>query len=100
MVNLEKNLVFCYTDFNDENFMFTTDADGRLRLYIIDFEHASFLPESFLAFVAFNPRWMTCGPIADRIGHTLPRNNLEVMGRIYYMYQICVCGIEKLLAKN
>ncbi|RDL39523.1 Uncharacterized protein BP5553_03863 [Venustampulla echinocandica] len=44
VVDLEKELVFCYTDFNDENFMFTTDADRGPRLYIVDFEHASFLP--------------------------------------------------------
>ncbi|KAK4148770.1 hypothetical protein C8A00DRAFT_19451, partial [Chaetomidium leptoderma] len=41
-VELERELVFTYSDFNDENFMFNTDSDGRLRLYIIDFEHASF----------------------------------------------------------
>ncbi|KFX98267.1 hypothetical protein O988_04442 [Pseudogymnoascus sp. VKM F-3808] len=41
---LEKELVFCYTDFNDQNFMFTTDADHcPQRLYIVDFEHTSFL---------------------------------------------------------
>ncbi|KAK1765105.1 hypothetical protein QBC33DRAFT_545749 [Phialemonium atrogriseum] len=90
VVNLEKELVFCYTDFNDENFMFTTDADCRLCLYIVDFEHASFLPVSFLAYAFFEPnsRWFLCRWIGDRIGSTLPRVNLEVMQRISYMFQI------------
>lgn len=90
MVNFEKELVFCYTDFNDENFMFTTDADHRLRLYIIDFEHASFLPIGFLAYAVFqpNPRWFLCPWIGERIGSSLPRDNLEVMKRIFYMFQI------------
>ena len=90
MLNLEKELVFCYTDFNDENFMFTTDSNHRLRLYIVDFEHASFLPLSFLAFAVFEPssRWFLCPWIRDSIGSSLPRDNLEVMERISYMFQI------------
>ncbi|KAK1772097.1 hypothetical protein QBC33DRAFT_564600 [Phialemonium atrogriseum] len=54
-VNLEKELVFCYTDFDDENFMFTTSAHGRLRLYIVDFELASFLPIDFFAYTVLVP---------------------------------------------
>ncbi|KAL2150274.1 hypothetical protein VTH82DRAFT_7950 [Thermothelomyces myriococcoides] len=75
-VTLEKDLnMFCYTGFNDENFMFTTDPDGRLRLYIVDFGHASFLPPSFLAFAVFEPRrrWFLCPWIADKFGASLPR---------------------------
>ncbi|KFY54617.1 hypothetical protein V497_07574 [Pseudogymnoascus sp. VKM F-4516 (FW-969)] len=46
-VTLEEELVFCYTDFNDQNFMFSTDTDHcPQRLYIVDFEHTSFLPIS------------------------------------------------------
>lgn len=90
-VTLEKDLnMFCYTGFNDENFMFTTDPDGRLRLYIVDFGHASFLPPSFLAFAVFEPRrrWFLCPWIADKFGASLPRGNLEVMSRICYVFQI------------
>jgi hypothetical protein len=78
-VKLEEDLVFTYSDFNDENFLFTTDADG-LRLYIIDFEHASFLPLSFLAYVVLrHRRWWTATDVAKRIGHTLPSTNVEAM---------------------
>jgi hypothetical protein len=81
-VKLEKDLVFTYSDFNDENFMFTTNPlDGRLCLYIIDFEHASFLPLSFLAYAVLKyDRWWTATAVAKRIGHTLPTANLEAMG--------------------
>ncbi|KAL2133065.1 hypothetical protein VTI74DRAFT_2969 [Chaetomium olivicolor] len=84
-VNLERQLVFCYCDFNDENFMFSLDASGRLRLYIIDFEWASFLPVSFLSFALFceaadSWQWITAEPLIQRISHTLPKDNLEVMG--------------------
>lgn len=90
MVNLEKELLFSYTDFNDENFMFTTGSNHRLRLYIVDFEHASVLPISFLAYAVFEPnsRWFLCPWIKDCIGSSLPRDNLEVMERISYMFQI------------
>ncbi|KAL2022973.1 hypothetical protein VTK56DRAFT_4188 [Thermocarpiscus australiensis] len=89
-VALERELVFCYTDFNDENFMVTTDSDGRPRLYIVDFEHASFLPLSFLAYAVLEPdtRWFLCTWIADRFGDSLPPNNIEVMQRIFYMFQV------------
>jgi hypothetical protein len=89
-VALESQLVFCYTDFNDENFMVTTEADGRPRLYIVDFEHASFLPLSFLAYAVLEPgtRWFLCAWIADRFGASLPRNNIAVMKRIFYMFQV------------
>ncbi|SPQ21407.1 547f5ec2-af15-4178-bc54-79792bc5304f [Thermothielavioides terrestris] len=92
-VALEKELVYCYTDFNDENFMFTTDPDGRPRLYIIDFEHASFLPLSFLSYAVLGrkPRFFTGKWIREKLGPSLPQNNIEVMQRIDYLFQI---GLE------
>jgi hypothetical protein len=94
-VALERQLVFCYTDFNDENFMFTIEADGRPRLYIVDFEHASFLPLSFLAYAVLEPdtRWFLCRWIADRFNGSLLRDNIAVMQRICYMFQISSINI-------
>lgn len=70
--------------------MLATDADGRPRLYIVDFEHASFLPISFLSYVVFEPdtRFFLGSWIRERIGSTLPQDNIEVMKRIFYMFQI------------
>ncbi|KAL2158370.1 hypothetical protein VTH06DRAFT_4418 [Thermothelomyces fergusii] len=89
-ITLEKKLIYCYTDFNDENFMFAIDPDGRIRLYIIDFEHASFLPPSLLTFAIFEPghRWFLCPWIAEKFGSSLPKIDMEVMNRIFYMFQI------------
>lgn len=91
-VTLERTLEFLYTDFNDHNFMFDLDALGRTRLYIIDFEHASFLPISFLSFVVLNPlpHFFLVDCLADRLGSSLPQNHLEVMRRISYIFQISV----------
>ena len=70
--------------------MFTTDAGGHCRLYIVDFEHASFLPISFLSYVVFDPvpRWSLSDALVERIGNTLPRGNLEVMTKIGYTFQV------------
>ncbi|KAL2133432.1 hypothetical protein VTI74DRAFT_2358 [Chaetomium olivicolor] len=82
-VALEKQLVFCYTDFNDENFMFATEPDGRPRLYIVDFEHASFLPLSFLSYAVLGRklRWFTGRRMRDKLGPSLPQHNLETKVR-------------------
>ncbi|KAK3376180.1 hypothetical protein B0T24DRAFT_549737, partial [Lasiosphaeria ovina] len=58
-VVLEQKLIFCYTDLSQANFKFKTADKGggtgrddvsHARLYVVDFEHAAFLPASFLAF--------------------------------------------------
>jgi len=61
-VALENQLTFCYTDFNDENFMFASDPNGLTRLHIVDFEHASILPLSFLDYAVLEPNscWFLC----------------------------------------
>ncbi|KAL2022854.1 hypothetical protein VTK56DRAFT_4385 [Thermocarpiscus australiensis] len=90
MVSLEKELVFCYCDFNPENFLFTTHADGCLRLYVVDFGHASFLPISFLAYALFieAQQYTTHSPLVRAIGHMLPTGNLEAMMYARYMFTI------------
>ncbi|KAK0713608.1 hypothetical protein B0T26DRAFT_753701 [Lasiosphaeria miniovina] len=56
---LEQKLTFCYTDLSQANFKFKTEDKGggtgrddasHVRLYVVDFELAAFLPASFLAF--------------------------------------------------
>lgn len=93
-VTLEKDLVFTYSDLNDGNFIFNTDSVGRLRFYLVDFEHASFLPLSFLAFAILkNGRWWTVKPIAERLGVMLPRLNLEVLARASYTFSTFSSGV-------
>lgn len=67
--------------------MFTTDATGRLYLYMIDFEHASFLPVSFLAFAVLTyRRWWNTEHLAKRIGHTFPTSNLEALEHAWIVF--------------
>jgi hypothetical protein len=74
--------------------MFNTDHNGRLRLYIIDFEHASFLPPSFLSYVVLRyKKWWSVPPIAERIGDTLPKTNLEAMAQAFSMFQTLWRGV-------
>jgi hypothetical protein len=54
------------------NFIFTDAGD----LYIIDFEHAAFLPESFMTYAFDQPR-VVCAKIKDRF--SLPLGNLKAM---------------------
>lgn len=82
----DEPLVYCYSDLQDENFLFERDADDRPRLWMVDFEHASFLPISFLAFAVSENRWYTTLPIKDRL--TLPQHNIEVMKAIFYTFQM------------
>lgn len=86
----DEPLVYCYSDYNDENFLFEKDADGRPRLWIVDFGHAAFLPVSFLAYAVSENRWYTNIPLQDRLGKSLPQHNVEVMKDIFYMFQISV----------
>ncbi|KAK3897049.1 hypothetical protein C8A05DRAFT_20105 [Staphylotrichum tortipilum] len=93
-VTLERDLVFTYSDLNDQNFMFNTDSVGRLRLYLVDFEHASFLPLSFLALAILrNDCWWTAKPIAQRLGAALPQSNLEALTRARYTFRTFGSGV-------
>jgi hypothetical protein len=68
LVTLDTQLRFCYTDFNNQNFMFDTTADRRLRMHIVDFEHASFLPIDFLAYVVLaNNRWRLSSVLGEKL---------------------------------
>jgi hypothetical protein len=48
----QKGITFCYSGFTDRNFEFENHGDDRPRLYMVDVEHASFLPIRFLAYAA------------------------------------------------
>ncbi|KAB5545921.1 hypothetical protein GE09DRAFT_1132960 [Coniochaeta sp. 2T2.1] len=84
----DEPLIYCYSDLNDENFLLCKDGEGRPRLCMVDFEHASFLPTSFLAFAIAENRWHTTQPLQRRLA--LPQHNVAVMKEIYYVFQISV----------
>ncbi|KAL2133064.1 hypothetical protein VTI74DRAFT_2968 [Chaetomium olivicolor] len=94
LVHLERELIFCYCDLNDENFMFTKDDKGQLRLYLIDFEQASFLPASFLAYAILRyKQWWTAPRIAERIVDTLPKDNLDALELAQYAFRTFWWGV-------
>ncbi len=82
--------------------MFATDPDGRPRLYIVDFEHASFLPLSFLAYAVSSARWSLCTFVGDRFGASLPWDNIAAMDKIFGMFQISTwyLGLEKRVTRG
>ncbi|KAK3942563.1 hypothetical protein QBC46DRAFT_426480 [Diplogelasinospora grovesii] len=47
----QERMCFCYSDIEDHNFIFTDATQGYL--YVIDFEHAAFLPVSFMSYALF-----------------------------------------------
>ena len=58
-------MCFCYADINEHNFIFTNLAERNL--YVIGFEHASFLPTSFMSYALF--QYM--GSFASELGTCL-----------------------------
>lgn len=88
-------MCFCFSDIQDHNFIFTDSDQGYL--YIIDFEHAAFLPISFMAFVLDqSPTWLV-DAIRERIGLSESEmddnTNLDHMGWVRYYFGVCVEGI-------
>ncbi|KAB5577946.1 hypothetical protein GE09DRAFT_1087930 [Coniochaeta sp. 2T2.1] len=88
----DEPLVYCYSDLQDENFLFEKDDNGRPRLWLVDFEHAAFLPISFLSHAVVRNRWYTTQPIQDRLT-TLPQHNLPVMFGIQDIFGIAASNI-------
>ncbi|OAA53624.1 Protein kinase-like domain protein [Niveomyces insectorum RCEF 264] len=78
-VTLERDLHLVFSDLHMGNFLFTEHGD----LYVVDFDHASLLPLSFMAFTLGFPSTMSCR-VAARIekDFDLPQENFKVMLRV------------------
>jgi hypothetical protein len=75
-------LTFYYSDIHDSNFLINKAG----QIYVIDFQEAGFLPESFMSFVLHGAR--LDHPLAVSISNKITlrkSNNLQAMSR--------VCGI-------
>lgn len=91
----KERMCFCFSDIQDHNFIFTNSDQGFL--YVVDFEHAAFLPISFMAFVLDqSPSWLA-DAIRERIG--LPKSemddntNLVHMGWVRYYFGLYADGL-------
>lgn len=89
-VSLERNLCFYYSDFYENNFMFTDSGD----LYVIDLDQAGFLPPSFMSYALAESHWAPGRWVGDVL--KLPEHNLEVMKKIHYFFMICSSNIGEL----
>jgi serine/threonine protein kinase len=72
---------FCYHDIAPRNFMITNDDD----LYLIDFGHAAFLPESFMSYTLHVPNGPFVGEVAKRLS-VQRSSNLEAMNSVRYHF--------------
>ncbi|PSS28280.1 hypothetical protein M430DRAFT_24627 [Amorphotheca resinae ATCC 22711] len=82
----KESLCFCYSDLYEGNVMFTDTG----TLYIIDFEHAAFLPTSFMTLSLSLDR-----PINEALRNklSLPQENLNAMQAARYYFQISGHGV-------
>jgi Choline/ethanolamine kinase len=78
---------FCYHDIEARNFLITNNND----MYVIDFEHAAFLPESFMSYTLHAPKGPFVREIASRLT-VRPSSNLEAMGLVRYHFAVRDCS--------
>ncbi|KIY47118.1 hypothetical protein FISHEDRAFT_45947 [Fistulina hepatica ATCC 64428] len=76
-------LIFYYSDINDCNFLITKDR----QLYVIDFQDAGFLPESFMSLTLHKPRTYLAGSISALVPLSKSAN-LETLSYASYLFQI------------
>ncbi|OBR03260.1 hypothetical protein CH63R_12387 [Colletotrichum higginsianum IMI 349063] len=77
---VHEGLRLCYCDLNFDNFLLEDAEDPSGRIIIIDFEHASWLPYSFLTWEAWDKREFAMEErIRSRCGLELNRDNVYAL---------------------
>jgi Phosphotransferase enzyme family len=76
-------LCLCYADIAPHNFLIT-DAN---QLYVIDFEHAAFLPASFMSYIFHVPRSSFVSKVSSMVPFS-KSGNLEALGLVSYHFHI------------
>lgn len=61
-------------------------------VYVVDFEHVSVLPESFMTYALDRPRPI-CQAIRDKC--SLPQTNLDPLRAVGYYFMICSRTVGK-----
>ena len=69
-------------------------------MYVIDYEHASFLPPTFLGLAVFqkHSRWFLSHVVARKMGATIPKPDFELFDVIQYYFAIS--GVRAGLLKS
>ena len=87
-----EKLCLCYSDIWEENFLITKAG----QVYVIDFQHAAFLPTSFMNFVFHKPTKPLIPKISAKV--SLPESvNLNAMNRASYILKI---ASDNMIGKN
>lgn len=76
-----EEICFCFADLYEGNFIFTATSN----LYIVDFQHAAFLPKSFMTYALDQPR-PVCAAIRNKF--SLPYKNLDAMKVAGYYFMM------------
>ncbi|ROW04835.1 hypothetical protein VMCG_04801 [Cytospora schulzeri] len=81
---LSEGLSLCYCDLNLDNFLLEDEKDPASRLTVIDFEHTSWLPYSFLVWELWNKSegYMT-DQVTSRTMVRVNRDNIEALNNIH-----------------
>ncbi|KAI0382542.1 kinase-like domain-containing protein [Hypomontagnella monticulosa] len=90
-----ERMCFCFSDIHEANVIFTNMDNGYV--YIIDFEHAAFLPISFMAYVLnWADSWILLNlrrRITLQPGEMEGNANLVPLSRVKYIYTFCNLAI-------
>ena len=74
-------MCFCFSDLYEGNFIYTESGE----LYIVDFEHVSLVPTSFMTYALNQPR-RVCSGIKHQFD--LPQDNLEALRVVGHYFMI------------
>ncbi|OAQ99951.1 hypothetical protein LLEC1_04024 [Akanthomyces lecanii] len=90
-ITLERELCLVYSDLYPGNFIFRADQE----MYVIDFEHAAFLPRSFQTLAlhaSFPTSRVLAMDVAERLKAELPTENLPAMRVAQGNFGVCFFG--------
>lgn len=82
---MAEGLRLCYCDLNLDNFLLQDSSEPSSTLYIIDFEHTSWLPVSFLLWEVYNKKLTLGGRehlIVENLESEPPSRNRIALDRL------------------
>ncbi len=93
----QERMCFCYSNIQEHNFIFSEPT--QRCLYVIDFEHAAFLPVSFMSYALFfSSPWLAkeVGSRMQSEGISSNSENLQAMAWLQHIFTRCDVHIGKI----